>query len=734
MGKKITTKLFIFSTVFLLAVVFLSSQVWADTPGDIQQGEFIDNEIVTTTGEFISPTIDANFDFNMVGFSWQGNENLDIAIRFEKDNGWTPWYKPEAQDFIEKNGWYFNTEPVLADQANKYQYKIKDTSGLSNLKIIYIDSINNQKKSWNLIDWLFNKVSAATTVDIIDRAGWGADESWRMNSQGEEEWPREYQWPEKIVIHHTAGDTGGSNPAATIRAIYYWHSEILGWGDIGYNYLIDQTGKIYEGRAGGDGVIAAHAYRSATCAAQRFGGASHEASFNDGTVGISVLGDYQSGLVLNSAVKQALIDLVGGKSAEFGIDPTGEGYFIDAIYDNVVGHKDIDCTDCPGTNLYKFLPDIRTGAKAVFEELGGTAKPIVRATYIKQSEDPIIVQVGSSKTVWVDFRNDGNVTWRNYGSDSLAVVTGNESSSFYLASWESPTVVARLATANVAPGEVGRFSFTIQAPEDQLEISENFKLSLGGEVVPASAFELKAQVGGLKYATVLEDQNIRPATFINATQDVTLTFDNRGTETWNRGDVKLNIYDLGDKVSRFYHSSWPDSFGQIDFNESSVKAGQTATFTFKFTSPNEPGLFLNVYRLMGQYDFVQPHDYSITRVDSTYRAQLESFTIPPAVLTTWNVPAVVKYKNVGIAPWDRSMRLVVDDLGGAVSRFHDRSWPSNHVASYMQEARVNPGETGTFVFRFNSPDDKGLFLNTFDLQNGRAKVEGANYYLITRVD
>lgn len=734
MGKQITTKLFIFSTIILITVVFLSSQVWADTPAEIKIGEWTDNSFIATSNEFISSTIEADFNFNMVGFSWQGKELLDIAIRFDNNGQWTPWYQPESQDFTEKEGWYFNTEPILANQIKKYQYKIVDTSELTGLKIIYIDSINNQTRSWNLIKWLFNKVSAAATVNIIDRAGWGADESWRMNSQGEEQWPAEYQWPEKIIIHHTAGSDGGSNPAATIRAIYYWHSEVLGWADIGYNYLIDQSGNIYEGRAGGDGVVAAHAYRSASCAALRFGGAKNEASFNRGTVGISVLGDYQNGLSLNPAVKQALIDLIGVKSAEFGIDPTGEGFFIDGIYDNIVGHKDVDCTNCPGVNLYQHFGEIKTSAKSIYDALGGSSKKVVRATYIKQSEDPIMVPAGQEKTIWVDFRNDGNVTWRNYGIDPLAVVTDNSSSGFYLASWESPTVVARLAMANVAPGEVGRFSFTIKAPTDQLEITESFKLSIGGEIVTASGFNLTAQISGLHYATVLEDQVIRPATFVNATQNVTLKFDNRGTETWNRGEIQLNIYDLGDKVSRFYHSSWPDSYGQIDFIESRVEAGQTATFTFKFTSPNEPGLFLNVYRLTGNDNFVQSHDYSITRVDSTYRAELVSYTIPPAVLSTWNIPAVVKYKNVGLAPWDRSMRLVVDDLGGVVSRFYDSSWPSYHVATYMQEGLINSGEVGTFIFWFNSPDDRGLFLNTFDLQNGRVKVEGANYYLITRVD
>ncbi|XOU94282.1 MAG: peptidoglycan recognition family protein [Candidatus Kerfeldbacteria bacterium] len=734
MNSKITKKLFVFGTIAIMMVVFLSTQVHAVSQAEVKQGQILDQGIINSESEYLSPIYEAEFEFNIIGFSWQGQEGVDFSLRYYNDNDWSKWYIPESADSTERDGWHYGAEPIIANQGIKFQYKLEDTRQVDLIKVIYLDSINNKKAEWNIFDWLFEKVSAATTVDIINRAGWGADEDWRFDSEGTEDWPTEYQWPEKIILHHTAGDAGTNNPEATIRGIYYWHAVISGWGDIGYNYLIDQSGKIYEGRAGGDGVIGAHAYRSSTCAALRFGDEFGEASFNNGTVGISILGDYESGLVLNPVVKQALIDLIGVKSAEFGIDPSGEGHFVDDVYPNIVGHKDVDCTNCPGANLYSQMSDIRSGAKLVYDSLGGSQKEIVKATLINQSEDPIQVMTGQEKEVWVDFRNDGNVTWRNYGSGALAVVPKNISSNFYVAAWESPAIVASLATANVAPGEVGRFIFTIQGPTDQLELSEEFELTVNGESILASNFTLTAQVGGFQYATVLDNQEIRPATFTSAGQTVTLQFTNRGTQTWSQGQVKLNIYDLGDKVSMFYDKSWADKYGQIDFTEAEVKSGELATFTFKFKSPSFPGLFLNVYRLTGIDNFIQPHDYSITRVDSMFKSELVSYSIPPAIMYNWNLPITIKYKNTGVATWDKNMNLRLDDLGGAVSRFYDKSWPSSHVATYMTESTVKPGSVGTFSFRLKGPGEPGLFLNTFYLEYPRADVEGGEFYLITRVD
>ena len=132
-------------------------------------------------------------------------------------------------------------------------------------------------------------------------------------------------------------------------------------------------------------------------------------------------------------------------------------FFVDNIYQNILGHKDLDCTDCPGKNLYSKIEDIRVTAQAEYGSLGGLTEPIARATLVGQSDQPTEVNAGQEKEVWVDFRNDGNFTWRNYTQNTLQVLARNPSSNLYVAGWNSPKQVARLTTANVAPGEIGRF-------------------------------------------------------------------------------------------------------------------------------------------------------------------------------------------------------------------------------------------------------------------------------------
>ncbi len=96
----------------------------------------------------------------------------------------------------------------------------------------------------------------------ISRAAWGADETFRFDAADNEYWPLEYQTVEHVIIHHTE-TVSFQNPLAAIRAIYYYHAVERGWGDIGYNYLVDHMGNVYEGRYGGEDVVGGHAYEYA---------------------------------------------------------------------------------------------------------------------------------------------------------------------------------------------------------------------------------------------------------------------------------------------------------------------------------------------------------------------------------------------------------------------------------------------------------------------------------------
>lgn len=158
---------------------------------------------------------------------------------------------------------------------------------------------------------------------------------------------------EKIVIHHTAEDNrSNKDDLALIRGIYYYHSVVRGWGDIGYNYLIGQRGQIYEGRAGGDYVVGAHAMWN-----------------NKSSVGISVMGNFMTDAVVGEQEK-SLESFVTYLATKYGIDlhktsighkecTTSTCLIKDFETPNLAGHKDVGYTSCPGTNLYSLVENTR---------------------------------------------------------------------------------------------------------------------------------------------------------------------------------------------------------------------------------------------------------------------------------------------------------------------------------------------------------------------------------------
>lgn len=203
--------------------------------------------------------------------------------------------------------------------------------------------------------------------EIISRKAWGADESLMT-------WPVEYAPVQKIVVHHTASttlapDTDGSGQYKNmINAIYKYHANSKTWiddsgatyagfGDIGYNYIIDPDGNIYEGRFGGNGVIGGHV-----------------TGFNTGTIGISIIGNYQNGAVgqtnttLDERVKKSLEKLIGWIAANNGIDVNKTSSLNGKTTDGVVGHRDVGQTQCPGSVIYAQLDDIQAQAALYAKE------------------------------------------------------------------------------------------------------------------------------------------------------------------------------------------------------------------------------------------------------------------------------------------------------------------------------------------------------------------------------
>lgn len=218
---------------------------------------------------------------------------------------------------------------------------------------------------------------------IKSRLDWGADENLRFDASGSEVWPPVFHPVQKLIVHHTAGANGDTNPMATIRSIYYYHAVTQGWGDIGYNFLIDEAGTIYKGRhshtaagpqdtltgedGAGYGVTAAHSY-----------------GFNSGTVGVALLGTFTR-QDPTPAARSALVEFLAWKADGHGISATGSSVYVNPqngsskTFANIAAHRDVSVTECPGDRFYASLPNLRNEVAA---RISGV--PVTTTTTVKK--------------------------------------------------------------------------------------------------------------------------------------------------------------------------------------------------------------------------------------------------------------------------------------------------------------------------------------------------------------
>ena len=195
--------------------------------------------------------------------------------------------------------------------------------------------------------------AAMTMPAIYSRAQWGADESLMG-------WDHEYAPTIKAAtVHHTAdgNDYTAADVPAIMRSIYAYHAVSLGWGDIGYNVVVDKFGRAWEGRSGGlaSTVVGAHA-----------GG------FNYGTFGVSMLGNYDL-VDTTPAMVNTVAAVIAWKLSLYGVDPKGTVSLTSAgggtakyakgvsvTLPTVFAHRDVGATACPGRYGYSRMGEIRT--------------------------------------------------------------------------------------------------------------------------------------------------------------------------------------------------------------------------------------------------------------------------------------------------------------------------------------------------------------------------------------
>ncbi len=365
-----------------------------------------ENTSTVPTSEYISPEFTAEYEFNGIGLTWDGASTAQIELSIKVDDG--EWIAlelvgDEAKDAFEQ----YATFPVFVN-GETFQYKITgEVEHVQNVQITYFDSTTAPEVSpLASIQSGLRKITSSSDVNIISREEWGADESYRY-------WSPTYIQPKKFIIHHTAGGDGGSDPAATVRGIYYWHAVVMGWGDIGYNYLVDQEGNIYEGRYGsGDApdskiTAGAHAYNSID-----------NLDYNQYTVGIAVLGCFESGTAcsttheFSTTIQNTIAKLIAVKANEFGIKPKGSSKVFGERTKNILGHRDLDYTLCPGNVIHDEIETIRDKAQSRYKKLQEDTIRPYQGQFISNTFTSTMVQ-GSTPTVTVQYTNIGSKTWES---------------------------------------------------------------------------------------------------------------------------------------------------------------------------------------------------------------------------------------------------------------------------------------------------------------------------------
>jgi len=297
--------------------------------------------------------------FDLVGFHWRGSGTIRFRTR-GLDGRWSGWQTADADDHVTPGGpeggvarsWRLG-EPVWTGQADRLEYRV--TGRIRRLRAFYV---------WSPVERIpYRTVSLAGSPPIVPRSGWGANERILRGK------PLYADAVKFAVVHHTATSNAYSplESPAIVRGIELYHVQANGWKDIGYNFLVDRYGRVFEGRAGGieRNVIGAHAQ-----------------GFNTGSVGVSVIGDFEH-VAPPPAAQAALVKLLAWRLDAAHVDPTstlswisgGNPRFpegVPVVLRAVSGHRDTGFTDCPGTAFYHLLDSIAarvaaTGGPKLFD-------------------------------------------------------------------------------------------------------------------------------------------------------------------------------------------------------------------------------------------------------------------------------------------------------------------------------------------------------------------------------
>lgn len=541
----------------------------------------------------------------------KSNHDISLSVFFEPN-------QPEEKELEFEEGY---SDIVFVNPTNKFLLHSQNKDfDYSNLKLtVYFFDTRTKGPTKNL-------TAGPTELNglrIISRSEWGADENLRYYEPEESDntgssgssgvsktvaacnakvkaYPDEYKyaktldtengntlkWPlqyssqiKKIVVHHT-GETNivnGRPSDEMVRAIYYYHTIVKGWGDIGYHYVIGKDGEIFEGKAGGDKVVGAHVYCN-----------------NIGTVGVSVMGNFQNDKPSTKQIN-SLKATIAKLATKYNLNVEQYTSFHGESIPNLVGHRDLGATACPGTNLYSLLPQIRkevaSGFTYKFTESSSSEKDY--DAEINKRVEVINLDPTHTKEVTFTFKNTGKEIWQE---NTWLHVSLNKNNNAWADSVvpDKNFVAADMEENSVKPGNMATFKVTLNAGYNPgfyiLEfapvVNNKYKIS-------KSAIMQPIQIAEPDYNYTFVKAKHPPTPFYaEQSEEAWVDLKNTGNIIWrNYGENKIYLGTAGpqDRQSLFSNDGRKTRLGYLEERE--IRPGETGHFILPLTAPNRRGIF-----------------------------------------------------------------------------------------------------------------------------------------------
>src|SRR4051812_42473865 len=336
----------------LCALVFAAPAMAAPGPSDFEMRAPA-GAVAARSGAVKSHVLRAPKRFDLVGLRWAGRLRPTISLRARKAGGhWTKWTRvpadpgdaPDTGAREQTRGGF--SAPVWTGDADFVQYSLSRRVARLRLHFVSVPRVERRALASR------KRADPATGQPAIQpRSAWGAEDCVPRSGPV-------YSDVQVAFVHHTvsANDYTAAEVPSIVLSICRYHRNSNGWNDIGYNFLVDKFGTIWEGRAGG--------VDQAVVGAQAQG-------YNSHSTGIASIGTHQdvaAGAIELDAIARLIrwkLPLHGAPTQGTTTLTSGGGSLnryksgTPVTLNRVSGHRDGDSTECPGNAMYAQLPDLR---------------------------------------------------------------------------------------------------------------------------------------------------------------------------------------------------------------------------------------------------------------------------------------------------------------------------------------------------------------------------------------